>query len=142
MTRVAAAVLWRDGRILICRRGPGGSCAGLWEFPGGKVEPGESGAACAVRECREELGIEIRLSGELGEASYRYPEREVSLCFFEGTVERGEPRAQVHSELRWAAPEEIERLAGLENQQLHELYEKARYSPDGCTAQENRALKI
>lgn len=71
------------------------------------MEPGESGAACAVRECREELGIEIRLSGELGEASYRYPEREVSLCFFEGTVERGEPRAQVHSELRWAAPEEL-----------------------------------
>ena len=107
MTRVAAGVLWRAGRILVCRRGPGGSCAGLWEFPGGKVEPGESGAACAVRECREELGIEIRLSGELGEASYRYPEREVSLCFFEGTVERGEPRAQVHSELRWAAPEEL-----------------------------------
>ena len=59
MKRIAAAILRRNDKILICRRGPGGSCGYLWEFPGGKIEPGETGEDCAVRECREELGVEI-----------------------------------------------------------------------------------
>lgn len=61
MLHVAAVILRRDEKVLICRRGPGGSCGNLWEFPGGKVEPGESPADCARRECREELGVEVEL---------------------------------------------------------------------------------
>ena len=62
MTEVAAVILTDEqDKILICRRGAGGNCAYLWEFPGGKREAGESLAACAVRECREELNIEVEL---------------------------------------------------------------------------------
>ena len=64
--RVAAAIIRNaDGRILICRRGQGGSCAFLWEFPGGKQEQGENMEECLVRECREELGIEIAVRGQV-----------------------------------------------------------------------------
>ena len=59
MVNVTAAVIGREGRVLLCRRPQGKRCAGLWEFPGGKVEPGETLAACLVRECREELGVSL-----------------------------------------------------------------------------------
>ena len=66
MTRVSAAIIKNsDNEILICRRGPGGSCEFLWEFPGGKIEPGESPEECLVRECLEELEIEIEVLDSL-----------------------------------------------------------------------------
>lgn len=110
MIRVAAAILWRGGKLLICQRGPGGSCGDLWEFPGGKLEEGETAAGCAVRECREELGIEIRLSGALCEVRHQYPDREVLLSFFEGTVGDGEPEARVHQKIVWVLPAELDRF--------------------------------
>lgn len=104
---VAAAVIRRDGRILICRRGPGGSCAGLWEFPGGKVEAGETAQTCAVRECREELGVEVAAGKELWRTRYQYPDREVALTFLEARWIQGTPTPLVHLELRWVLPAEL-----------------------------------
>lgn len=106
-TQVAAAIILKDGKLLICRRGPGGSCANLWEFPGGKLEPGEDAAAAAVRECREELGVELRLGELYAVCSYRYPDKEVALSFFLAELVSGQPRRTVHQELRWVAPEEL-----------------------------------
>lgn len=108
MTHVSAVIL-RDGagRILICRRGPGGSCAFLWEFPGGKVETGEDPAVCAVRECREELGVEVVLTVLFGTAHYDYPERSIDFTFYDGVIAQGVPEQRVHTELRWVRPEEL-----------------------------------
>lgn len=107
MIHVAAAIIRRNGRLLLCRRGPGGSCAHLWEFPGGKLEPGEDAAAAAARECREELGVVLRLGPLYAECRHRYPDREVGIRFFLAEIADGEPRRTVHEELRWAAPQEL-----------------------------------
>lgn len=91
MKRIAAAILRRNDKILICRRGPGGSCGYLWEFPGGKIEPGETGEDCAVRECREELGVEIQLQGLREETAYEYPDGLYGFAFYDGVIISGEP---------------------------------------------------
>lgn len=100
-------MIQKNGKLLICRRGPGGSCAYLWEFPGGKLEPGEMPEACAVRECREELGITIRIKGLYETTSYCYPEREVALTFFRAEIADGTPVQTVHSAIKWVLPSEL-----------------------------------
>lgn len=83
MIFVSAAIIRNTaGEILICQRGAGGSCAFLWEFPGGKQEAGETAADCLVRECREELGIEIDIVALLEQTSYTYPDNKIGLSFF------------------------------------------------------------
>ena len=83
MILVSAAIIRNTaGEILICQRGAGGSCAFLWEFPGGKQEAGEKAADCLVRECREELGIEIDIVALLEQTSYTYPDNKIGLSFF------------------------------------------------------------
>jgi len=113
VVEVAAAVIRRDGKYLICRRRPGDSGAGLWEFPGGKVEPGESLPACAVREIREELGCGIVAGAELESVAVRYGDRELRVHFLAATLVDGEPRPIECDELAWAAPEEFGRYAFL-----------------------------
>lgn len=83
MILVSAAIIRNTaGEILICQRGAGGSCAFLWEFPGGKQEAGETAADCLVRECREELGIEIDIVALLEQTSYTYPDNKNRAFFF------------------------------------------------------------
>ena len=89
MTRVSAAIITNsDNEILICRRGPGGSCQFLWEFPGGKIEQGESPEECLVRECLEELEIEIEVLDLFEETKYSYPEREIEFMFFSASLKK------------------------------------------------------
>lgn len=106
--RVAAGVIRRDGGYLICRRRAGGHLARLWEFPGGKVEPGETEEACLVRELDEELGLEARVGALLDRVVHRYEDGvEVEIAFFEAEIVKGEPRALHHEEIRWVRPEEF-----------------------------------
>ena len=107
MLEVAAAMIEKEGKILICRRGAGGSCAYLWEFPGGKQEPGETLEECAVRECREELELTIRISGRFERVTHRYPDREVALTFFRAQCVGGSLHNHVHEEVRWVRPAEL-----------------------------------
>lgn len=108
MTEVAAVILRDDaGRILICRRGPGGNCPYLWEFPGGKCEPGEDHAACAVRECMEELGVQVELGAVYGRTAYAYPDKELFFTFFEGKISSGTLTMHVHTGLCWVTPGEL-----------------------------------
>lgn len=107
MIQVMAAVIKKDGKILICRRGAGGSCAWLWEFPGGKREHGETPEECLFRECREELGIDICIHGIFEKTTYKYPEVEIAFTFFLAEIISGEMKPAVHTAVRWVLPEEM-----------------------------------
>ena len=108
MTEVAAVILTDEqDRILICRRGAGGSCANLWEFPGGKREPGESLAACAARECREELDVEVELGAVYDTCTFAYPDKEIAFTFFLGHIRAGIPAMRVHSGMCWVSRSEL-----------------------------------
>ena len=101
---VTAALYDGAGRILIAQRPAGKHLAGRWEFPGGKVSPGESEGAALVRELREELGIEVLASRPFMRLAHSYPDRSVELSLW--IVERftGIPRGLDGQELRWVAP--------------------------------------
>ena len=72
MLEVTAAIIRKDNRILICQRPANKSCGLLWEFPGGKIEPGENGEQCIVRECQEELGVTLQVHKEVIDVVYEY----------------------------------------------------------------------
>jgi A/G-specific adenine glycosylase len=101
---VAAAVIRRKGKVLIARRPEGKLLGGLWEFPGGKREKGESMKACLRRELREELGIATRVGRQVAVLEHAYTHFRVTVHAFECLIHRGEPRALEASEVRWADP--------------------------------------
>ena len=111
MVEVVAALLRRGEKFLICRR-PAYKARGLlWEFVGGKIEAGESAEQALCRECREELGVEVRADRPFAEVTHVYPDIIVHLRVFEAHIESGEPRPLEHAELRWIAADEIGNFA-------------------------------
>ncbi len=104
--QVVAGVVWSGGRYLGVRRPEGKRHAGLWEFPGGKVEPGETHLEALVRELREELAIEVREADFWKEKTHTYPDFTVNLSFFHIHVFKGFPRPLEGQGLRWLAPSE------------------------------------
>ena len=105
---VAAALYDAAGSVLIAQRPPGKHQAGRWEFPGGKVGPGESEAAALVRELREELGIEVTASRPFMRLEHSYPDRSVELSLWIVESFSGAPRALDGQELRWVAPARLQ----------------------------------
>ena len=101
---VAAGVLWRDGRFLAVRRPPGASMAGYWEFPGGKIEPGETPAEALVRELDEELGVRAFGLEYWRDMTHDYPHARVQLYFFHVRGIDGEPHPREGQELAWLTP--------------------------------------
>ncbi len=100
---MVAAVVRRGDRILVTRRRDDAERGGLWEFPGGKVEPGEPEPAALAREIREELGCGIEVGPLLLRHRHRYPDLEVELAFYAGALAAGaEPRPLGVAELAWA----------------------------------------
>lgn len=115
ITTVTAAVMERDGRILICRRRMDQDHAGKWEFPGGKLESGEEPAQSLRRELREELTIDATIGPEITRYSYSYPGRNpIRLVFFRVTEFQGEPDYSQFHETKWAPPEDLPRYDFLE----------------------------
>lgn len=104
---VAAAVIERDGTFLLARRREGGPRGGLWEFPGGKVEPGESEADALRRELREELGVRVSVDRPVGESRWDYADVSIDLRSFACTIVDGSPTAIEHAELRWVTATEM-----------------------------------
>jgi 8-oxo-dGTP diphosphatase len=105
---VVAAVIERAGRILIARRHAGSHLGGLWEFPGGKRQPGETPEAALVREVREELDVKVTVGELLDDVEWTYPEKMVRLLFFRCALD-GEPRAAEGQEIAWVAPADLDR---------------------------------
>jgi mutator protein MutT len=108
---VAAGLIFRDGKLLITRRSAGGHLAGLWEFPGGKREPGESFEECLHRELREELGIEVQIDFLIQEIIHCYPERPVRLRFFRCRWLRHEPKPILCESLAWITSGQLSEYA-------------------------------
>ena len=106
---VTAAVIERDGALLVTRRQAGVHLEGYWEFPGGKCDPGEALDACLARELREELDVEVRVGDDVFTTTPAYPERAVELHFFRCELV-GEPRPQQGQEMRWVRRDELESL--------------------------------
>jgi mutator protein MutT len=103
--QVAAGLVIRDGKLLITQRPAGGHLAGLWEFPGGKREPGESFERCLQRELMEELGIEVEVLEEVESITHDYPEKSVHLRFFRCIWKQHEPQALGCSAFAWVTAE-------------------------------------
>ncbi len=110
LTLVVAAVLTDgEGRVLLARRPRGSHMAGLWEFPGGKVHPGEEPEAALARELREELGIGIGVGEPLTFALHREPDRRILLLFYRATITDGRPEGREGQEFRWIPAADLDR---------------------------------
>ena len=107
MVEVVAALIWDKDRFLICQR-PAHKARGLlWEFVGGKVEPGETKAEALRRECREELDIDLAVGPEFMDVRHVYPDITVHLTLFEATIASGTPKLLEHNAIEWITPAEI-----------------------------------
>ncbi|MBR6397793.1 MAG: (deoxy)nucleoside triphosphate pyrophosphohydrolase [Lachnospiraceae bacterium] len=107
MTEVVAALIRKDDRFMICQR-PACKARGLlWEFVGGKVEPGETGEEALVRECREELAVTVKVGPVFTDVTHVYPDLTVHLTLFEARIVSGTPQLLEHNDLQWITPGEI-----------------------------------
>ncbi len=106
-TEVVAALLWQGDRFLACQR-PAHKARGLlWEFVGGKVEPGESKQEALIRECQEELGVTVSVGEVYLEVTHAYPDLTIHLTLFQASLLEGTPQPLEHRQLRWITPAEI-----------------------------------
>jgi 8-oxo-dGTP diphosphatase len=104
---IVAAVLISDGRVLACERSAPPEVAGRWEFPGGKVEPGETDAQALVRECAEELGVRVAVGPRVGPDVPLAHGRAVLRVFAVTLLHGDTPRALEHAAMRWLGPDEL-----------------------------------
>ncbi len=111
MTEVVAALIWEGDRFLIGQRPEHKARGLLWEFVGGKTEPGESKEQALIRECREELDVEIQVGDVFLEVTHEYTDLTVHLTLFHASIVRGIPQKLEHQDLRWITPQEIKNYA-------------------------------
>ena len=108
MTEVVAALIWDENRFLACQR-PAHKARGLlWEFVGGKVEPGETKEQALIRECQEELAVTVAVQDVFMEVDHVYPDLTVHLTLFNASITEGIPQKIEHNDLRWITVEEID----------------------------------
>jgi 8-oxo-dGTP diphosphatase len=108
MTQVVAALIWDGDRFLACQR-PAHKARGLlWEFVGGKVEPGETKQQALIRECQEELAVTVAVRDVFMEVDHVYPDLTVHLTLFNASIAEGIPQKIEHNDLRWITVEEID----------------------------------
>ena len=107
MVQVAAALIREGNRFLICQRPAHKTRGSLWEFVGGKVEPGETGPEALIRECREELGITVAVHDVYAELIHEYPDITIRLTVYNAEITAGVLQKLEHQDLRYITPEEI-----------------------------------
>ena len=111
MVDVVAALIWDNNKFMICQR-PAGKARGLlWEFVGGKVEPGETKEQALIRECQEELAITLSVGDVFMDVVHKYPDITVHLTLFHATIAEGVPQKLEHNDIRWITPEQIPNYA-------------------------------
>ena len=108
MTEVVAGLIWKGNQFMICQR-PAHKARGLlWEFVGGKVEPGETKEQALVRECQEELAVTVQVGKVFMEVVHEYPDLTVHLTLFHASIQDGIPQLLEHNDIRWITVEEID----------------------------------
>ena len=108
MTEVVAALIWDQGKFMICQR-PAHKARGLlWEFVGGKVEPGETKEQALIRECQEELAITLDVGKVFMDVVHEYPDLTVHLTLFNASIREGTPQKLEHNDIRWIKVDEID----------------------------------
>lgn len=107
MVEVVAALIWDENKFMICQRPENKARALLWEFVGGKVEPGETKEQALIRECQEELAITLAVGSEFMDVVHEYPDITVHLTLFNATIAEGIPQKLEHNDIRWIAVNEI-----------------------------------
>jgi 8-oxo-dGTP diphosphatase len=107
MIRVTAAIISDSGKVFIAKRKPPGRMPGMWEFPGGKIEDGETPEQCLKRELNEEFGIDVAIGRHVGTSLYRYDFYTVELMAYRTKILCGEIKLHAHDEFAWVAPEEL-----------------------------------
>jgi 8-oxo-dGTP diphosphatase len=105
--QVTAAILVKDGRVLIAQRRPDDVMGGKWEFPGGKIDPGETPEACLRRELHEELGIVAEVHDLFAVNRHDYPDRRIELRAYNVTLRQGDITLNEHSDARWIAVDQL-----------------------------------
>lgn len=111
MVEVVAALIWENGKFMACQR-PAHKARGLlWEFVGGKVEPGETKAQALIRECREELDVTLSVGDVFMDVIHEYPDITVHLTLFHATIAAGVPQRIEHNDIRFITPAEIPNYA-------------------------------
>ena len=108
MVEVVAALIWKNNKFMICQRPAHKARALLWEFVGGKVEPGETKEQALIRECREELAITLDVGDVFMDVTHEYPDITVHMTLFNATITEGEPQKIEHNDIRWITPDEIQ----------------------------------
>lgn len=107
MTEVVAALIWDKDKFMICQR-PASKARGLlWEFVGGKVEPGETKEQALIRECREELAVMLSVGDVFFDVVHEYPDITIHLTLFNAAIAEGIPQKLEHNDIRWITPDEI-----------------------------------
>ncbi len=109
MTEVAAALIWDGEKFMICQRPAHKARGMLWEFVGGKAEPGETKEQALVRECREELGVTVDVGDVFMDVVHEYPDLTVHLTLFNAAISEGVPQKLEHNDIRWITAGEIDR---------------------------------
>ena len=107
ITEVVAALIWNGDTFMICQRPVHKARGLLWEFVGGKVEPGETKEQALVRECREELAVTLSVGDVFMDVVHEYPDLAVHLTLFNAAIAEGEPVMLEHNDIRWITPSEI-----------------------------------
>lgn len=107
MVEVVAALVWDKDKFMICQRPAHKARALLWEFVGGKVEPGETKEQALIRECQEELAITLSVGDVFMDVVHEYPDITVHLTLFNATISKGIPQKLEHNDIQWIAPAEI-----------------------------------
>ena len=111
MTDVVAALIWDGDRFMACQRPAHKARALLWEFVGGKVEPGETKEEALIRECKEELNVTVAVEDVFMEVVHEYPDLLVRLTLFNARIVEGVPQKLEHNDIRWMKVEEIDDFA-------------------------------
>ncbi len=107
MVEVVAALIWDKDKFMICQRPANKARALLWEFVGGKVEPGETKEQALIRECREELAITLKVEDVFMDVVHEYPDITVHLTLFHASIAEGAPQKLEHNDIKWITPDEI-----------------------------------
>lgn len=111
MVEVVAALIWDGDRFMICQRSAHKARGLLWEFVGGKVEPGETKEEALIRECREELAVTVAPKDLFMDVVHEYPDLTVHLSLFNAVIAEGTPQLLEHNDIRWITVDEIDRFA-------------------------------